>query len=591
MPDSTNRHRSLSLPRGLSKSKQREDIPAVPPLPRASSPHLTKSALQPSQVLADKSINDEMRRYGRRELEISAPFQVVKNGADLPFLASEYQGTEVKDVPATSRRSPSKTRRALNKLQKKSDNDETKETTGFFGKMKDALSRSFTGSSSQTVSRYQLDATSSASILSKDFADSKKSVDSVVEDSPKLQRFFGADKSVKSAHRRTWTMDPRVSSGNATQQASEASSTRLSLADPLTGSPKQRPRTLMAVARDSYDEFASWAHNSIQAIGNEEATRSSALASPATATFDPSHDNLTSNARVTTPVPQPELHLLADGNSERSTSNNPSGRVTPERPIVAFSHTISGLKQHPNTFDFAEPPAWYTDPTAPRPVYPVYPADLELDRAAAAERRVLPLADSNRNIGTPVPPLPEITVKRASDNSKRSSRDAQLDSPPTLKKSKTSDDMTLVDALSLEAYDGEDFDLMTGVMPPRHSTVVERADSFDTMIAEPGDASYESPQLKPSSTGKLRRPKQARRKSLPLYLTGRYRDTVAAPPLPVARAPPNSRKTSGTERLFGQHMHDGTHGMMEDADMDVYDIDDEDELQMDQQPYGIGWAR
>jgi len=201
----------------------------------------------------------------------------------------------------------------------------------------------------------------------------------------------------------------------------------------------------------------------------------------------------------------------------------------------------------------------------------------------------------------PVPGVPEINIKRASDASKRSSTDAGIiDSPSTLRRCKKfcledgayfedDDRYKTSDELNLDA--STEHNLTRG--KNRDST---GANSISTMQVEADDSDRN--ERRPA--GKLKMPTKSRRKSLPVY----YRRVMTPTAMPTKyvsptqhpagpRPPPPSRTVSGTERLWelGRIAKRDDDVESDDNRQDDYDMYDEDELQMDQEQYVIGWAR
>ena len=223
----------------------------------------------------------------------------------------------------------------------------------------------------------------------------------------------------------------------------------------------------------------------------------------------------------------------------------------------------------------------------------------------------------------PLPGIPEINIKRASDVSKRSSAEAGL-SPPTLRKCKkfchdspgssaeaskrvsvTEDNLTTANIARRDSFEVE---------PKRTNT---RAESFSDLMVEI-DTNRQHAGIEHDST-KPKRASKGRRKSLPTYLKPPYdpepmpdgdgpvREALATEelqhyPVPDVRPPPPSRSASDNMGLWDDRQVGGdleyegeldvpsfnAAGFMYDTFEDPYG---EDELQADHQPYAIGWAR
>lgn len=298
MPSFTanDRLRSLSLPRKASAAnKQRVDeaqdgLEALPAVPHIGSPLKRYTA----KLLHDKSTNDNMA--SGRKLEISGPYDVVKadlpsdltsaiaahrrllpsplttspslrpvspltrqyNSADLDFISTEYQHSDVRGSPITTRRSPSKGRRVLTKRNDKAHNNMANET-GFFSRVKDAISRSFSSSSTQSFSNAPRQTSPSYINLPEELTVVKQD-----EEANKLIRHYGYgdnDKSLEAKPQR------RTRSVGARGKTSSSANTSTSNEDFR----RHRPQTIMGNSHGAYDAFGAWATESIRAIGTDHA--------------------------------------------------------------------------------------------------------------------------------------------------------------------------------------------------------------------------------------------------------------------------------------------------------------------------------
>jgi hypothetical protein len=588
--------------------------------------------LQNLQPLLDKYTNEDMFRRSKspyRKLEISAPLDVKKNDTntslsflnprdvtrppDRTLLSIDYQATRTADASKPAHRSPSKLRRKSEKHPDTNSNA-SKENVSLFGRVKGAISQRYNGSSSLPTTRYLGEHESSRSTLFEEQSKPKQSEESMVESSPKLQRFFGSDgkQDIKtSSHRRNRSVDGHVTSrNNHVETAAEF------LMSDMAGSSdvlRPRPQTLMAVGRDSFDVFANWATDSIQAIGNDYSTEAAGLGIAGAQLYVNPALLDRSNSQMTL-VDAPNL---SRADPAFSSFDFFSGRLPPSpsshRQVTRFTEQISGLQQHPNVMEFAEPPAWCTVQRPPTPApsrgNSRQSSHVNFDGSTAVDSQEFFLGESmmNEDFIPPLPGVPEINIKRASDISKRNSTDAELvESPSTLRRCKK---FCLEDGASFEEdtrdimFEDLKVNTLTGHDTTRGKSFENEnrdstgANSFSTMQVEPDDSDRNVTR----SAGKLKMPTKSRRKSLPVY----YRRAPSPGPMPAKYVspsqhpagprppPPPSRSVSGTDKLWElgriAKRNDGVEGDVNDQDH--YDMYDEDELQMDQEQYVIGWAR
>lgn len=295
----------MSLPRkALAANKQRIDEAPDDELETSQAMPQAGSTFQryTSKLLLDKTTNDKMapgRDFPSRKLEISDPYDVVKSdlpldlttaiaahkkhlhpssplatpllppisplsrqdtSTDLDLVSKEYQPNEPRVSPITTRRSPSKGRRVLIRRSEKAQNNMTNES-GFLSKARDFISRSFSSSSSQSISQGHLQITPSYANLPEEL--------SVVDSKDKLQRHYGysnyEDSSLTSKAQR------RARSVGARGKAKEIANTPGASIDTTMQNEedfkRHRPQTIMGNSPGAYEGFAAWASESIRAIG------------------------------------------------------------------------------------------------------------------------------------------------------------------------------------------------------------------------------------------------------------------------------------------------------------------------------------
>ena len=612
-----------------------------------------------------------MHRKGRspqRKLEISAPLQTVRHEAhllvppprnpsrnapppsrqsspprpSLAFLSAEYERSAMTETPMIQSRSPSKPRRTLIKQQ---DNiDRVPRDVSLFGRVKGAIAQRLNNSGHQGPTRYHVSAGSSKSTLSDEPARAKLSEESIVESSPKLQRFFGTDTTsgpVASAHRRTKSVDTRsvqLLPSNIHHDVFD----RFSAQSPLVScsdSPKHRPQTMMASAGipDSYDEFATWARDSIQAIGTHQ-TASTGLG--ITGVNNGARSGAVSRATsANTLVEQgvnPQMDQLDPAFDDFDFFMHHADLITVQSEPSRFSEQISGLRQHSNVMEFAEPPAWYR-PSEPSPSPSRGPSRGPSRQGSNMDYEGSTAVDSQEEFHVtkemvygdeedipPLPGIPEINIKRASDVSKRSSAEAGL-SPPTLRKCKKfCHDSPGSPAEASKRVSITDDNLATANIARRDCFQVERkrtsieAESFSDLMVEI-DTKRQHAGIE-HDTSIPKKASKGKRKSLPTYFKPAYdpepmpdtdgpvREALVTGELqhyhvPDVRPPPPSRSASDNLALWDEgRFARGVEYEVGESDVPNFDpealmydaFDDlygEDELQVDHQPYAIGWAR
>jgi len=305
----SHRYRSLSLPRKVPASNKTrideaheefETLPAVPQLGSAVKRDMSK-------FLLDKSTNRNMargREQSGRTLEISGPYDVVKGdlpadltsaiaahkkflpsrlaGSTLPrpisppsrsntstdpeFLSIEYQHTDTRSSPITTYRSPSKGRRILAKRSERLHTSMSNDA-GFFSRVKDAISRSFSSSSSQGASHGHLQATPSYANLPEEITLVQQSEDSSIDrSSSKLHRHYGY--AASKSQSRTRSVGIRGNARDTTTNHHTSGDTTMQTDDDFS---TQHPQTILGNSHGAYDGFAAWATEEIRAIGTDSA--------------------------------------------------------------------------------------------------------------------------------------------------------------------------------------------------------------------------------------------------------------------------------------------------------------------------------
>jgi len=394
---------------------------------------------------------------------------------------------------------------------------------------------------------------------------------------------------------------------------------------------------------DSYDEFATWARDSIQAIGTHQAT-------PTGLGIIGVNDNARSGtvSRATsanTLVEQgvdAQFDQLDPAFDDFDFFMHHADLVSAQSEPSRFSEQISGLRQHANVMEFAEPPAWYR-PSGPSPSPSRQPSrgpsrgpsrqgsNMDCDGSTAVDSQeefhvTKEMVYGDEEDIPPLPGIPEISIKRASDVSKRSSAEAGLSSPtlsPTLRKCKKfCHDSPGSSAEASKRVSTSGDNLVAVNITRRDSFEVQRkrsAESMGTLRVEISTSQHDAGVERVTIT-KPKRASKGRRKSLPTYLKPPYdpepmpdannsvQETDSTPDfqhyhVPDVRPPPPSRSASDNVALWNDGRFAG-HAEYEVGELDVPSFDPEgvmydafedpygvDELQADHQPYAIGWAR